>query len=363
LGKAIEYDLNSSQQTCSNTYSASAVKLDSVITEQSENIDYDLLVYYFDHNDGLTYLVGGSVNDGNSLEYFSYVMPAGNYILIASPQAAPEDEEDPIVFNVGALGWSNYDSYESNENISQAKRADGSLGNYIVTGNTDNSNDRDVFLYVAGSTQSAVAVRLTSSIHTLEVGSGDFWVEIPDASEFSILNLGASGSSLYIRVRPAVGTTVDPLINYELVMTNMPENIESYRIDGDVNKGWFPGTEVDTSLTFSGKVTDQFGHAVPFIDNVLTVLVTSEEGVAEERIPLDRSGNYNHTLTIDSCSGDEETMRRWDYEYEVCWQVDYHHDDNHIWSFGLYSVSEALVDYYHVCSAKILPNVDRLVCN
>src|SRR5690606_19643337 len=89
--------------------------------------------------------MGGSNNSGNADEFFSVVMPAGNYILYALPQAGVA----PIEFVIGALGWSNYDNQEANENISQATPVNGASSNYVIIGNADNPNDRDVFLYTA----------------------------------------------------------------------------------------------------------------------------------------------------------------------------------------------------------------------
>ncbi|AQT61462.1 hypothetical protein [Cellvibrio sp. PSBB023] len=356
IGSANTFSLNSAQLTCSNTYSATPIKLDSVIVGQSVGTNYNLLVYFYNHNTSALELKGGSTNTGNTDEFFSTVMPAGNYILYAVPQAGVA----PINYAVGALGWSNYDAYESNENPSQATTANGASGNYVVTGNSDNPNDRDVFAYTAGSTQTVVQVRLTSTAHTLQVASGSSWVNLTPNGQTVSLTLPSAGATVYFQVRPTVGTTVNPLISYQLSMSNPPASIINYSVVGDVQPGWFPGTEVSTALTFNGTVVDQFNHAVPFAQNVVVRARTAEEGTVTESAPANASGNYSHTINLPECFGGE-TMLRWDYQYGVCWEVDYHDDQLHTYTFGLDAALGANVQYIHVCDATIRSDIDKSI--
>ncbi|WDE04778.1 hypothetical protein SG34_026270 [Thalassomonas viridans] len=356
LGSGNTFNLNSAQTTCNNTYSATPIKLDSVLLNQSAGTDYDLLVYFYNHDTGQLEFKGGSNNDGNTDEYFSEVMPAGNYILYALAQEGVA----PISFVVGALGWNNYDANEANENPGQATHANGADGNYLVTGNIDNSNDRDVFAYNMAPTQDTAVVRLTAIDHTLQVLSGSNWLDITPNGESVLLSLPTPGDTLYLRVRPTVGTTVNPLVNYELLMSNPVDKLVNYSIVGDVQPGWFPGTEINEKLTFNGTAVDQFNHPVPYASNIALKLA-SESGVVQEYADVNAAGQYSHTLTIPGCSSGV-TQRKWDYAYHVCWQVSYHNDISHSWSFGIDQPSPAEVFYHHICSARIVSNVDREDC-
>lgn len=357
LGNANTFSLNSAQLTCSNTYSATPIKLDSVILGQSVGTDYNLLVYFYNHDTSSLELKGGSTNTGNTDEMFSTVMPAGNYILYAVPQSGVA----PIEYAVGALGWSNYDAYEANENPSQATGANGANGNFVVTGNSDNPNDRDVFAYTAAPTQTEVHVRLNSSVHTLQVASGSTWVTLTPNEETVALTLPSAGATIYLQVRPTVGTTVNPLINYQLIMSNPPAIEINYSVVGDVQPGWYPGTEINSALTFNGTVIDQFGNVVPFANNMI-VEVTSEDGVFLETASVNSSGNYSHTVNIPGCfSGTTEL--RWDYQYSLCWEVESHSNGLHTYNFGVGGLSRAPVQYRHVCDARIRSDItSSLLC-
>jgi len=357
LGSGNTFNLNSAQLTCNNTYSATPIKLDTVLLDQSVGTNYDLLVYFYNHDTDALEFMGGSNNSGNADEFFSVVMPAGNYILYALPQAGVA----PIEFVIGALGWSNYDNQEANENISQATPVNGASSNYVIIGNADNPNDRDVFLYTAAPAQNTVHVRLNSGVHTLQVASGGVWVDIGVSGSITTLTLANPGDSIYLRVSPAVGTTVNPLINYELIMSNPSAALLNYSVVGDVQPGWFAGTEVNTDLTFNGTVVDALGNPVPYADDVILVL-TSEDGVVAEVANVDASGNYSHTLSVPACSGGGFTELRWDYANSICWEVGYHNDPNHIYTFGIGTVG-AEVRYHHICNANLRPSIPLSNCN
>ena len=357
LGNGNTFNLNSAQLTCNNTYSATPIKLDSVLLNQSTGTDYDLLVYFYNHETGQLELKGGSNNDSNTDEYFSAVMPAGNYILYALPQTGG----NPISFIVGALGWNNYDAYEANENPGQATQANGADGNYLVTGNIDNSNDRDVFAYNMAPVQEKLVVRLTSTEHTLQVLSGADWLDITPNGESVLITPSTAGDTVFIRVRPTVGTSINPLVNYQLLLSNPVDSLINYSIVGDVQPGWYPGTEIHKELTFNGTAVDQFNNPVPLASNIALKLA-SEDVIIIENANVNASGNYSHTLSIPDCSSGIPD-RKWDYAYQVCWQLEYHNDSAHVWSFGIDDPSPADVVYHHICSSRVLSNVAREDCH
>lgn len=204
-------------------------------------------------------------------------------------------------------------------------------------------------------------VRLTSAAHTLQVASGSTWVNLAPNGQTISLTLPSAGATIYLQVRPAIGATVDPLINYQLTMSNPPSNVVNYSVVGDVQPGWYPGTEVNSALTFNGTVIDQYGHPVPFATNMI-VEITSEHGVFIENAPVNAAGNYSHTLNIPGCTGGNAELR-WDYQYEVCWEVRSHNSSLDTYTFGVGITSIAPVQYRHICGASIRSGItSSLAC-
>jgi hypothetical protein len=194
-------------------------------------------------------------------------------------------------------------------------------GNVNVTGTIDNPNDVDVFAYTLNDAdgndpgtpggQERVMIRLDSLNHAVQVltafnptTQAETWAlaAYGDGEAYAIF--ADPGTTQYFRVINTAPTN-DPELEYTLYLSNPPHNILGSNIVSNDGLSYTPwtyfGIEARTSITFSGTMTDQYGVAVPYSPQTLSVSHAS--GKTIDQIQANATGWYNHTVIFPRCTG------------------------------------------------------------
>jgi hypothetical protein len=291
LGTGLNTTLTTQGQVkCFNTYSATDIKIVAQASSQPAGVNYDIFVYYYNDVTSATEFKSSSTALGNVSEFSAAKMPAGNYIIYV--QATSGSSSTPFV--VGALGYSAFDQYEANDAIAYATPA---TGNSTWVGNTDHAGDIDYYIYTTGSTQTALAGRIVSSNHALQVFNGTSWVTVASPTNFSV----ASSSTYLFRVFNTAATN-NTAVNYTLVLSRPAVSLGNAQVTNDENLTNIGlGLETFSRITFTGQARDENNVMVPY--GVVTVIAYTVNQTVSQAVQTGANGAVNQTLNFTPCTG------------------------------------------------------------
>ncbi len=192
-------------------------------------------------------------------------------------------------------------------------------GNVNVTGTIDNPSDVDVYAYTvndeageSGEAQDRVMIYLDSPNHQVQklvaydsTTQAETWATVALGDDGNArITPAPPGSIQYFRV-VNVAATNDPNLEYTLYLSNPPFRVRNSNIVSNDGLSYGPwtyfGIEARRSITFSGTMVDQYGTAVPFSPQTLSVGHIAGKEI--DQIHTNASGWYNHTVTFPACTG------------------------------------------------------------
>ncbi len=282
------------QVKCYNTYSATDIKVEAQASSQPAGVNYDVFLYFYNHNTGSTEFKASSLNTGNVNDFATSVMPAGNYIVYTRATSGSSTS----AFVVGALGFSGYDQHEANETLATATQV---VGNQIMTGNTDHNSDIDYYVYTTAADQSELDVTFNSSNHVAQyVNSSGNWSAL-NASGTTAFQVNPNGN-YYFRVINTAATN-NPLVNYQLSLTRKAEFIGNAQVTNDENlTNVCCGLDAHSRINFTGYAQDANHVTVPYGKVRLRVYAVGGEIVTRD-VTANSNGYFDETLNFTPCTG------------------------------------------------------------
>ncbi|MCF2859225.1 hypothetical protein L1286_17210 [Pseudoalteromonas sp. SMS1] len=362
---------------CFSTEVTTATKLEGLLVNIPQAVDYNLYLFKLEDDNSLTPLDTSTATASTSEQVVHKVDP-GAYVLVAQSVTGTSTDQSIMAW----FAHTEFDALEANDKPGQATNLP---TNGKLTGNIDNQNDLDYFVYRTGDNQSKLSFNFAASDQfSLELWNGAGWTKLPNNQLSNIdvtpninaiflvkgvqANLPPTSSQYSFAISdPLSGKTFTGLRTYNNeVLTNLlaPNLIEAHQ-----------------ELGMSGTVIDTNGVPVPYgivslaADNINDP--ASPRSLANEVVQADENGKFNKVLALPDCTGASTTTRdnrvtrgtatRPELEWSISW-------DKGMYTYRAPRSSQPVqVAFAHICKEKIIKSCywdrdfasgeDKYICN
>ncbi len=362
---------------CFSTEVTTAIKLEGMLLNIPQDVDHNLYLFKLEEDDSLT-TIDTSTTPNSSSEQVVYKVDPGAYVLVAESKSGTSTDKSIMAW----FGHTEFDAQEANDKPGQATVLP---INGKITGNIDNQNDLDYFVYHSGEQQSKLSFNFAASEQfSLELWNGSGWTKLPN-NQLSNIDVTPNISAVFL-VKGVQANLPPPSSQYSLALSDplsgkSVTGIRTYNNEVLTNLLAPNLLEAHQELGMSGTVIDKNGDPVPYGAVILSADNINDTSrpisLASEVVQADESGKFNKVLSLPDCTGENNNVREnrvtrgTPTRPELEWSIDW---NNAMYTYRAPQSTQLIqVGFAHICKEKITKSCywdrdfssgeDKYICN
>ncbi|WP_125782948.1 carboxypeptidase-like regulatory domain-containing protein [Pseudoalteromonas rubra] len=289
------------QIKCYSTEITEPSKIEGLLVNIPQDVDYNLFLFKLEDDNSFTPL---DIADSTTASTEKVVVKAepGAYIIAAEAKTGFSAEQS-------IMGWFSHPDFDQHEANDKPGQATTLPSNGTITGNIDNQNDLDYFIYQVGADQTNMALNFSASEQfNLELWTGNSWAKVPHNQ---VINIGAnSGSTAVFLVRGNTENVPPTTAQYALTISNPGSaekisNIHTWNNENLTNLLAPSYIEAHQELGMSGTAIDATGAPVPYASVTLRAARGAEQ-LSMETVRADANGKFSKTIPLPDCTGEHD---------------------------------------------------------
>ncbi|RZM76460.1 carboxypeptidase-like regulatory domain-containing protein [Pseudoalteromonas rubra] len=352
--------LNFSEQgqiKCYSTEITEPTKIEGLLVNIPQDVDYNLYLFKLEDDNSFTPL---DIADSTTALTEKVVVKAepGAYIIAAEAKTGFSAEQSII-------GWFSHPDFDQHEANDKPGQATALPSNGTITGNIDNQNDLDYFIYQVGEGQTAIALNFSASDQfSLELWTGSSWAKVPHNQQVN-LNTGGSNGAVF-QVRGNAANLPPTAAQYTFTVSNPHSatkisGIHTWNNENLTNLLSPSYLEAHQEIGMSGTAIDAAGNPVPYASVALRA-ISRESEIGFKNLLADAQGKFSSTLSLPDCSGTKDARvknrvtRGTATNPEQWWDINY---NTAVYQYLLMdetgsSKYDFAHGFFHICKEKIV---------
>ncbi|MEJ6473694.1 hypothetical protein [Pseudoalteromonas piscicida] len=292
------------QIRCYSTEVTEPTKIEGLLNNIPTGVDYNLYLFKLEDDNSFTALDLGNSTTAQS-ERVVQKVDAGVYILAAEAVTGFSEEQS-------IMGWFSHTEFDQQESNDKPGQATILPANGTISGNIDNQNDLDYFVYQVGEEQEQITLSFSASEQfILELWNGSGWAKVPNNN---IVNINTTkGSNAIFLVRGDSANQPPTAAQYAFTIADANaatkiSTIHTWNNEQLTNLLSASLLEAHQEIGMSATAVNDAGEPVPFALIGLDAIDHTGR-IGSSVLRADANGKFSTTVALPDCDGTMEVTR------------------------------------------------------